>query len=78
MLIDASEVPPKLPAERRAAAGRRARPAGADVSHGAILYLESVSVSFDGLKAINDLNLSIDRRRAALHHRARTALARRR
>lgn len=31
-----------------------------DVSHGTILYLEDVSVSFDGFKAINDLNLYID------------------
>ncbi|MGV6859556.1 MAG: urea ABC transporter ATP-binding protein UrtD [bacterium] len=31
-----------------------------DVSHGTILYLEDVSVSFDGFKAINDLNLYIN------------------
>jgi len=31
-----------------------------DVSHGTILYLENLSVSFDGFKAINDLNLYID------------------
>ncbi|WP_432697061.1 urea ABC transporter ATP-binding protein UrtD [Marinobacterium sp. YM272] len=31
-----------------------------DVRHGPILYLEGVSVSFDGFKAINDLNLTID------------------
>jgi urea transport system ATP-binding protein len=31
-----------------------------DVKHGTILYLENVSVSFDGFKAINDLNLYID------------------
>ena len=30
-----------------------------DVSHGMILYLEDISVSFDGFKAINDLNLYI-------------------
>ena len=28
-----------------------------DVSHGMILYLEDISVSFDGFKAIDDLNL---------------------
>ena len=33
---------------------------GVDTSHGAILYLESVSVSFDGFKALNDLTLVID------------------
>ena len=31
-----------------------------DVTHGTILYLENVSVSFDGFKAINNLNLYID------------------
>ncbi len=31
-----------------------------DVSHGTILYLEEISVSFDGFKAIDNLNLYID------------------
>jgi urea transport system ATP-binding protein len=31
-----------------------------DTSHGPILYLENISVSFDGFKALNDLNLYID------------------
>ena len=31
-----------------------------DVTHGPILYLENVSVSFDGFKAINDLTLYIN------------------
>jgi urea transport system ATP-binding protein len=31
-----------------------------DVSHGPILYLESVSVSFDGFKALNNLTLYVD------------------
>lgn len=31
-----------------------------DVSKGVILYLEDISVSFDGFKAINNLNLYID------------------
>ncbi|MDR9440874.1 MAG: urea ABC transporter ATP-binding protein UrtD [Halomonas sp.] len=31
-----------------------------DVRHGPILYLEDVTVSFDGFKAINELNLTID------------------
>ena len=34
-----------------------------DVTHGRILYLEDVNVSFDGFKAINCAG------RAALHHR---------
>jgi urea transport system ATP-binding protein len=31
-----------------------------DTRHGPILYLEDVNVSFDGFKAINNLNLTID------------------
>ena len=31
-----------------------------DTSHGPILYLESVSVSFDGFKALNNLSMYID------------------
>jgi urea transport system ATP-binding protein len=31
-----------------------------DVSHGTVLYLEDISVSFDGFKAINNLNLYVD------------------
>jgi urea transport system ATP-binding protein len=31
-----------------------------DVSHRVILYLEGVSVSFDGFRALNDLSLSLD------------------
>ena len=31
-----------------------------DTSHGCILYLENVNVSFDGFKALNDLNLYLD------------------
>jgi urea transport system ATP-binding protein len=38
------------------------RPAGPDVdtTHGTILYLDGISVSFDGFKALNDLSLTID------------------
>ena len=31
-----------------------------DVSHGTVLYLEDISVSFDGFKALNNLSLYID------------------
>ncbi|HQS01668.1 MAG TPA: urea ABC transporter ATP-binding protein UrtD [Halothiobacillus sp.] len=31
-----------------------------DVSHGTILYLEDVTLSFDGFKALNKLNLTLD------------------
>ena len=40
---------------------RHAVTAGAiDVSHGPILYVENVSVSFDGFKALNDLSFALD------------------
>ena len=35
-------------------------PGQIDVSHKVILYLEGVTVSFDGFKALNELSLSID------------------
>ena len=43
------------------AQGRRVViPGQLDVTHGPILYLEKVSVSFDGFKALNDLTLYIN------------------
>ena len=36
------------------------RPGEVDASHGVVLYLEDVSVSFDGFKALNGLNLTLD------------------
>ncbi len=44
---------------RRASGSRVATPGEVDVTHGRILYLEDVSVSFDGFKAINKLSLDI-------------------
>ena len=44
---------------RRAGYARPAVPGEVDVTHGRILYLEDVHVSFDGFKAINGLNLDI-------------------
>ncbi|HEY8607605.1 MAG TPA: urea ABC transporter ATP-binding protein UrtD [Noviherbaspirillum sp.] len=37
----------------------RVKPEGVDTTHGAILYLEDITVSFDGFKAINKLTLDI-------------------
>lgn len=37
----------------------RVKPEGLDTLHGAILYLEEVTVSFDGFKALNKLSLDI-------------------
>ena len=44
---------------RAAGFGRIHTPGEVDVTHGRILYLEDVSVSFDGFKAINKLSLDI-------------------
>ena len=44
---------------RNADYGRVHKPGQVDLTHGRILYLEDVHVSFDGFKAINGLNLDI-------------------
>jgi urea transport system ATP-binding protein len=44
---------------RSASLGRLTTAGEVDVTHGRILYLEDVSVSFDGFKAINNLSLDI-------------------
>lgn len=44
---------------RAAGFARLVKPGEVDVSHGRILYLEDVSVSFDGFRAINKLSLDI-------------------
>ena len=43
-----------------AAPGGRVLTPGVDVSHKTILYLQDISVSFDGFKALNNLSLDID------------------
>jgi len=44
---------------RKAGFSRIAMPGEVDITHGRILYLEDVCVSFDGFKAINNLSLDI-------------------
>ncbi len=44
---------------RNASGSRVGTPGEVDVTHGRILYLEDVSVSFDGFKAINKLSIDI-------------------
>ena len=44
---------------RNASGGRISTPGEVDVTHGRILYLQDVSVSFDGFKAIDKLSLDI-------------------
>jgi ABC-type molybdenum transport system ATPase subunit/photorepair protein PhrA len=45
--------------DRSAGYGRVHEPGSLDLTHGRILYLEDVNVSFDGFKAINGLSLDI-------------------
>ena len=40
--------------------GMRIAGADVDTTHGPILYLEGIGVSFDGFRALNDLSLTID------------------
>jgi len=40
--------------------GMRIAGAGVDTTHGPILYLEGITVSFDGFRALDDLSLTID------------------
>jgi len=44
---------------REASYSRIVEPGVLDVAHGAILYLDDITVSFDGFKALNALSLSI-------------------
>ncbi|POR55861.1 urea transport system ATP-binding protein [Paraburkholderia eburnea] len=43
-----------------ASMGHVVEPGAIDISHGTILYLEDVTVSFDGFRALNKLSLAID------------------
>jgi urea transport system ATP-binding protein len=52
--------PSLSPVDGSSAAPGRVAPDGVDVTHKAILYLEDVTVSFDGFKALNKLTLTID------------------
>ena len=61
--LQALNIPPAVGATesggRQAGFSRIAKAGEVDITHGRILYLEGVSVSFDGFKAINNLSLDI-------------------
>ena len=42
------------------ATGARVLTEGVDTTHRSILYLDGISVAFDGFKALNNLSLTID------------------
>jgi urea transport system ATP-binding protein len=48
------------PTDGSSASIGRMMPEGLDLSHGPILYLEDITVSFDGFKALNKLTLTVD------------------
>ena len=58
--VDMNGIQPDRGGERGSPrVGQILRP-GLDISHKVILYLEDISVSFDGFKALNKLSLTID------------------
>jgi urea transport system ATP-binding protein len=56
----ASAGPPRPPVREGAVVEGHHVEAGPDDSHGVILYLEDISVSFDGFKALNALTLYVE------------------
>ncbi|CAD6524030.1 urea ABC transporter ATP-binding protein UrtD [Paraburkholderia metrosideri] len=58
--LDLPEAPSEYSLSGVANMGRAVVPGEIDVSHGTILYLEDVTVSFDGFRALNALTLNID------------------
>lgn len=62
MSLPGSKQPTGYPAEMTATFGYGlvTDPNAIDVSHGVILYLEDVTVTFDGIRALSQLTLSID------------------
>jgi len=50
----------RRPFQRWLGPDKRSRQPGVDISHDVILYLENITVSFDGFKALNDLTLYIN------------------
>jgi urea transport system ATP-binding protein len=56
----ASRIPGRHRSARPPRVGQFVTGEGPDTSHGIILYLENITVSFDGFKALNDLTLYIE------------------
>ena len=58
--MNIAAVPLESHDDPQASQGRVIEPGAVDLAHGAILYLEDISVSFDGFKALNNLSLMIE------------------
>jgi urea transport system ATP-binding protein len=57
------EIPPrhrKPAADDAVSSNSHVKPGQLDARHGVVLYLDNISVSFDGFKALNNLSLAID------------------
>ena len=53
-------LPSVNPSESGSATGGRVMTEGVDITHAPILYLDDITVSFDGFKALNKLTLTVD------------------
>ncbi|SAK99818.1 ABC transport ATP-binding subunit [Caballeronia temeraria] len=65
LIVDLPPIPPLPESSHKninviSGLGHVLAPGEIDISHGTILYLEDVTVSFDGFRALNKLTLSID------------------
>ena len=58
--MNMAAVPLESHDDPQASQGRVIEPGAVDLAHGAILYLEDISVSFDGFKALKNLSLMIE------------------
>jgi urea transport system ATP-binding protein len=58
--MNITAVPLESHDDPQASQGRVIEPGAVDLAHGAILYLEDISVSFYGFKALNNLSLMIE------------------
>jgi len=58
--LTVSESAPREQWDDPVASGARVLTSGVDTTHRGILYIEGVSVSFDGFKALNNLSLLVD------------------
>ncbi len=59
-MSSATTLPPRADDEASTPYTHAVVPGQLDISHGVVLYLDGISVSFDGFKALNNLSLAID------------------
>ena len=59
-MADSTSISSTLPSNIALADSRVSEPCTLDTTHGVVLYLDDITVSFDGFRALNKLSLSID------------------